>query len=800
MAATTHNLKVGDNVQSAINSASKGDTISFGDGLFPGGYTVNKRLTLASTNPRGGIICGGYERSRGIDIATGVSGVVIDGLEVRKFVGGPKANSSSGVRFLGSYDSAATNCIIRNCRVHDCYEQGIYMKGRDNVIENNEIYRTGNHAEAMGIKCEYCTNVLVKNNIIYLCKKEGIRFIDVHKGRADSNVIFMCWAAIAYSYRSYDLGSLNNLLYQCTHGIYDKEHSGSPWDQMSHNTIHTMWRDAIHIGDNAPSVQQLYIYNNIFRKCGQQHIYYEPNNTVPGRIDINGNLYVSDGPQDALINTSWILNSANGPKKLSDIKTFGGYGWEKDGVEANESTYMNHLDGPVAPGSGDSYNTQIGSSLKEPPVNVTLLDISVHSSSFPGSSPSYTPENTTDRKAHTIFRSGDGNIGHQWIIYDLGESMKSWNFIMFLSWEHQVMSAIRQFSFEVSSDRVNWTKLDLYTDQFDGTANNHWWVLSDTQVGRYVRFNMFNNWRGMTFPQGGTARSGSYLKNEYAFADVLFGTFSGDSAIPPPPPPTDDCILDEKFQKDTLKPGILLYTDRDYTITSIPDDYSGLSVIRVPNDERGDSTVSGYVKFALEKDSTVFVAYDSRASKIPDWMDGFTATGNSIETSLDSQPSLVVYKKYYASGDCVDLGGNFGSGSSAENRSNYLVFYGRDVAIPPPPPPPEVTAIEDSENITYQFEHVDMINLHGIVIQFDNDGDFSSVESSISVVLSGNTASKSSVPIYDAVKFLPNGIYYVRSKVHYLNEFESEWSEVISFNKEWKSPEAVTNPSVGMPK
>ncbi|GAG82065.1 unnamed protein product, partial [marine sediment metagenome] len=34
-----------------------------------------------------------------------------------------------------------------------------------------------------------------------------------------------------------------------------------------------------------------------------------------------------------------------------------------------------------------------------------------------------------------------------------------------------------------------------------------------------------------------------------------------------------------------------------------------------------------------------------------------------------------VYSKAYSAGACVDLGGNYGPGSSGGTRSNYIVFY-----------------------------------------------------------------------------------------------------------------------------
>jgi lysophospholipase L1-like esterase len=144
-----------------------------------------------------------------------------------------------------------------------------------------------------------------------------------------------------------------------------------------------------------------------------------------------------------------------------------------------------------------------------------------------------------------------------------------------------------------------------------------------------------------------------------------------------------NCHLDSRFQKGTLDFNLKYYTDRDYFLTYVPDLYKGMEIIRTPNDDRIRIDDSSYLKFQMSSDATVFVAFDSRASSLPNWLSDFEATGEIIQTSLDTQDHLKVYSKDYFKGDCVDLGGNYGPGSSAENRSNYIVFYGT-IGSPPP--------------------------------------------------------------------------------------------------------------------
>jgi hypothetical protein len=155
--------------------------------------------------------------------------------------------------------------------------------------------------------------------------------------------------------------------------------------------------------------------------------------------------------------------------------------------------------------------------------------------------------------------------------------------------------------------------------------------------------------------------SGSTVSNYIVF----YGTGSG--------PPT--CTLDSSFQETTLSNGIEYYTDRTYTMTSVPGSYVGMDMIKTPNDDRNLTTASDYLTFELSSDAIVYVAYDSRATSLPNWMSGFSNTGDRIYTSLSSQPYLEVYSKAYYDGDCVKLGANKAPGFSGDTVSNYIVFY-----------------------------------------------------------------------------------------------------------------------------
>ena len=138
------------------------------------------------------------------------------------------------------------------------------------------------------------------------------------------------------------------------------------------------------------------------------------------------------------------------------------------------------------------------------------------------------------------------------------------------------------------------------------------------------------------------------------------------------------CTLNAKFKTTPMKVGAAYYTDRNYTIKGgVPDFMIGRTLIRTVNDELSNASSSGYVRFSNPVNWWVYVLFDSRSSSIPNWLKGWELRSEKITTSLSSQPYLKVYRKQFDAGQCVDLGGNYGSGSSIETRSNYVVVYGK---------------------------------------------------------------------------------------------------------------------------
>jgi hypothetical protein len=137
---------------------------------------------------------------------------------------------------------------------------------------------------------------------------------------------------------------------------------------------------------------------------------------------------------------------------------------------------------------------------------------------------------------------------------------------------------------------------------------------------------------------------------------------------------------------DGLVPGALMFVDRDYEFTGIPDDYSGLDYIRTADDDK-DSTGNSFISFDVNQDVTVYVAYDIRGTSLPNWLADWDDTGVIIETD---DTDLKLYASDFSAGQVV-LGGNLAEGASGAD-SNYIVIVESNTSNPVQPSPTPDTA------------------------------------------------------------------------------------------------------------
>lgn len=121
--------------------------------------------------------------------------------------------------------------------------------------------------------------------------------------------------------------------------------------------------------------------------------------------------------------------------------------------------------------------------------------------------------------------------------------------------------------------------------------------------------------------------------------------------------------------RDNLQQGDVTYADRNYTFISVPAGLQGAQWIRPAADSK-TYTGSTLAWFGLLRDADVYVAIDERTSPPPAWLEGWTATGDTLTVDFPPDPAqtivLDVYRRRFAAGS-VSLGNN-----GSTNQPTYV--------------------------------------------------------------------------------------------------------------------------------
>jgi len=127
-----------------------------------------------------------------------------------------------------------------------------------------------------------------------------------------------------------------------------------------------------------------------------------------------------------------------------------------------------------------------------------------------------------------------------------------------------------------------------------------------------------------------------------------------------------------RYATTNYSTGSLIYSDRDYTITSMPSALEGVLGIRTANDDKNETSET-WITFDVDIETDVYIAYDVRATALPNWMSGYVDTGEVIGVSDWMQGTAVLYAKTVPAGSHVVLGGNMAAGAAGA-ASNYFVL------------------------------------------------------------------------------------------------------------------------------
>ena len=121
-------------------------------------------------------------------------------------------------------------------------------------------------------------------------------------------------------------------------------------------------------------------------------------------------------------------------------------------------------------------------------------------------------------------------------------------------------------------------------------------------------------------------------------------------------------------QLDGLQRGTLVYADRNYTFTEIPEQLAGATHLRTHNDDKSN-TEPEFLQFDINLPATLHLAYDGRATPSKALVAGMEKT--SMTVRMSNGESFPVYRRTVQAGK-VMLGGNKLSG--ADGESMYQVF------------------------------------------------------------------------------------------------------------------------------
>ena len=130
------------------------------------------------------------------------------------------------------------------------------------------------------------------------------------------------------------------------------------------------------------------------------------------------------------------------------------------------------------------------------------------------------------------------------------------------------------------------------------------------------------------------------------------------------------------LKQNLIEVGDRYYVDEAFTITSIP---AGIGLedavwIMTANAD-APSTSTPYLSFGVDRNVTVYVAYDfdpaDPAAVLPGWLSTFTDTGLPLGVS-DPAPRFRLYRKSFSPGS-ISLNGNLADGGAGA-QANYIVI------------------------------------------------------------------------------------------------------------------------------
>lgn len=144
----------------------------------------------------------------------------------------------------------------------------------------------------------------------------------------------------------------------------------------------------------------------------------------------------------------------------------------------------------------------------------------------------------------------------------------------------------------------------------------------------------------------------------------------------------------KSYEVDTLAVRSRVYIDRAYSWTNIPARYANQLFIRSANDDKLADDAE-FMRFFLAVPAVVYVAYDTRITPLPGWLDDGTWADMQDIIDTNDVPRRV-YGKAFPAGPVV-LGGNAAT-SPQSSAYNVIVIPSEQPDAPTAPAEPTATA------------------------------------------------------------------------------------------------------------
>ena len=128
-----------------------------------------------------------------------------------------------------------------------------------------------------------------------------------------------------------------------------------------------------------------------------------------------------------------------------------------------------------------------------------------------------------------------------------------------------------------------------------------------------------------------------------------------------------------RAQLDALQRGTLVYADRNYTFTDIPDPLAGATHIRTHNDDKSN-TEREFLRFNINLPATLYLAYDGRAKPPETLVDGMEKTAMAV--GMSNGEFFPLYRRSVEAGEVIIAGNKIGGGGGDSMYHLFLTKTG----------------------------------------------------------------------------------------------------------------------------